>query len=290
MSDRNPQNLAVLRSAFGAGAIESILPGDTFRIEDVEFVCKYAVGSTATRFFVVKSLELIEQYRHLCDEFAGGTIAELGIAEGGSTALLALWARPRRLLAVDLESSRLSALDDFVAAHGLHDVVRARYGIDQADRPALAAAVDAEIGTEPLDVVIDDCSHQYLPTRASFEVLFPRLRPGGLYVIEDWNADHVMHDAVRRALQDPALPHHEATMNTFATAAASTDGEEPPRVPLTRLATELLVARASNTRVIAAVSFDEFWISVRRGDADLDAEAFRLDDHVHDHFGYLRPG
>ena len=26
----------------------------------------------------------------------------------------------------------------------------------------------------------------YAQTRASFEVLFPRLRPGGLYIIEDW--------------------------------------------------------------------------------------------------------
>jgi hypothetical protein len=34
--------------------------------------------------------------------------------------------------------------------------------------------------------VIDDASHIYEPTRASFETLFPYLRPGGLYIIEDW--------------------------------------------------------------------------------------------------------
>jgi hypothetical protein len=35
--------------------------------------------------------------------------------------------------------------------------------------------------------VLDDASHQYEPTKASFETLFPLLRPGGLYIIKDWS-------------------------------------------------------------------------------------------------------
>ena len=31
-----------------------------------------------------------------------------------------------------------------------------------------------------------DASHWLEETRTSFEILFPRLRPGGVYVIEDW--------------------------------------------------------------------------------------------------------
>jgi predicted O-methyltransferase YrrM len=290
MSERTPENLVMLHGAFGEAAIESILPGDSFRVDDVEFVCKYTAGSTADRFFIVKSLELVERYRQLCDAFHGGTIVELGIAEGGSTALLALWAKPRHLVAVDLEPSALSALDEFVDAHGLGAVVRPRYGIDQSDRAALAAAVDAEAGGAPLDLVIDDCSHQYGPTRSSFETLFPRLRPGGLYVIEDWNADHVMRDAVRNALRDPSLPHHDQSVRAFTAAmSAPGGGAAPARVPLTTLAAELLVARCSRTDAIAEVAFDEYWISVRRGEATLDADGFRLDDHVHDHFGFVPP-
>ena len=57
-------------------------------------------------------------------------------------------------------------------------------------RPAhtarLAEIVDEAFGDEPLDLVVDDCSHRYKPSRASFNELFPRLRPGGVYVIEDW--------------------------------------------------------------------------------------------------------
>jgi hypothetical protein len=35
--------------------------------------------------------------------------------------------------------------------------------------------------------VIDDGSHLLEETTRSFGTLFPRLRPGGLYVLEDWN-------------------------------------------------------------------------------------------------------
>ena len=41
--------------------------------------------------------------------------------------------------------------------------------------------------TAPPDLIIDDASHLYSETKTSFETLFPQLRPGGLYIIEDWS-------------------------------------------------------------------------------------------------------
>ena len=41
-----------------------------------------------------------------------------------------------------------------------------------------------------LDIVIDDCSHLAEPTRLAFETLFPRVRPGGFYVVEDWGTGY----------------------------------------------------------------------------------------------------
>ena len=35
--------------------------------------------------------------------------------------------------------------------------------------------------------MIDDASHMYEHTKVSFETLFPLLRPGGQYIIEDWS-------------------------------------------------------------------------------------------------------
>jgi hypothetical protein len=46
----------------------------------------------------------------------------------------------------------------------------------------------AHAGT--IDIVIDDCSHQAALTRLAFETLFPHVRPGGFYVIEDWGTGY----------------------------------------------------------------------------------------------------
>lgn len=53
---------------------------------------------------------------------------------------------------------------------------------DQTDRAALASLVRR---TGPLDIVIDDGSHVSEHVLTSFSVLFPHVRDGGWYVIED---------------------------------------------------------------------------------------------------------
>lgn len=288
MTERLPNNLAILHAAFSKEAIDGILPGDTFRIGDVEFVCKYSPESTAERFFIVKSLGLVERYREMClGPWKGGAIFELGIAEGGSTAFLALLAEPSKLIAVDLEPQGLPALSEFIDTHALSDVVRPYYGVNQADRARLGEIIDAELGGELLDVVIDDCSHQLAETRASFDALFPRLRPGGTYVIEDWNSDQVMRDALSAVLSDTSSPDHDEVMEHFRQSLAEAETDGPRREPLIRLALELVLARASLGDAIEDVTVDEFWVTIRRGRGELDPATFRLNDVYTDHFGYF---
>jgi predicted O-methyltransferase YrrM len=289
VSARQPANLVHLYDAFGREAIDAILPGDTFCIDGIEFVCKYVPESTPSRLYIVKPIALVDRYRELCaGPWAGGVIFELGVAEGGSTALLALLASPKRLIAIDLEPQPLQALAGFVEDRRLGDTMRLHYGIDQASREQLTEILDADVGDQQLDVVIDDASHRLAETRTSFEVLFPRLRPGGYYVIEDWNPAHTMRDAIRAALEDESAPHHRDVVRRFRESLGLRRPTRP-EAPLSRLAIELVLARAGLGDAVESVTVDEHWLTVRRGSAELDGESFSLGDLYRDYFGYLPP-
>ncbi len=133
-------------------------------------------------------------------------------------------------------------------------------------------------------MVIDDCSHQLAATRSSFETLFPRLRHGGLYVIEDWNADHLMRDAVAAALRKRIEAGDESVKDALRGSFGKARDEER-RAPLSQPAIEFVLARAGSGDVVEDVVVDEFWVTVRRGPGELDPDSFRLDDAYADHFG-----
>lgn len=59
---------------------------------------------------------------------------------------------------------------------------------DQSSPDDLAKAIPA-LGGEP-NIVIDDGSHIAEHGRISFDFLFPRMPPGGLYVIEDLHTSY----------------------------------------------------------------------------------------------------
>jgi hypothetical protein len=61
--------------------------------------------------------------------------------------------------------------------------IKTYWKTDQADKTRLRTIVETEFDG-PLDLLIDDASHLYRQTRASFEALFPLLVPGGLSIIE----------------------------------------------------------------------------------------------------------
>lgn len=133
-------------------------------------------------FQIVKTPAMADHYAELGRSLAPiGTVVELGIFRGGSTALLNELLRPGHLVAVDIASESGSLAFDRYAAE--HPTVETLWGVSQADRDAVLSA----IGVGPLDLVVDDGSHLYGLTAASFDLLFPLVRPGGVYVIEDWN-------------------------------------------------------------------------------------------------------
>lgn len=104
---------------------------------------------------------------------------EIGVDRGGS---LQMWRKhlPEATI-VGLDINPDSARHDD-PQRGIH----VRIG-DQTDVRFLGAVVD-ELG--PFDTVLDDGGHTPKQMIGSFRYLFPRLRPGGVYIVEDVCANY----------------------------------------------------------------------------------------------------
>src|SRR5262245_35285746 len=248
-----------------------------WQVDSVEFVYSYSDESAVECFSLRKPPELVNELADLCNSHHGDTIVELGIAAGGSTAFIALMTQPRKLVACELAPTPVAALAELIQRRNLGDVVRPHYGIDQADKDALAKVLDDELGDESIGLVIDDASHVYEATLASFEVIFPRLREGGLFIIEDWAADHWRHKTMAAAIQHELAKGGDTAQRVEATLAEHLD--RPPLTPLHRLAAELIQVARNRSDVVSNVSVDLDWITVSRGPAALQSHDFRLSDH-----------
>ena len=91
---------------------------------------------------------------------------------GGAS--LSMWAEyfpEGRIVGVDVADKRLNLDPRIVIRRG------------SQDDPEFMVRVCEELG--PFDIIIDDGSHVPQQVTASFNVLFPRLRAGGFYLIED---------------------------------------------------------------------------------------------------------
>jgi len=145
--------------------------------------------SDSERFLLVKGKAMVELLAELAPHPAD-YIVDLGIYKGGSIALCHELFRPKRLVGIEMTTERVTALDEFIARYSLDECIHLHYGTFQHDKQQLTSIVQEEFVDGWLDLVVDDCSHRFEQTKASFNVLFPRVRPGGLYVIEDWGAAH----------------------------------------------------------------------------------------------------
>jgi predicted O-methyltransferase YrrM len=261
-----------------------------FRVGDVEFRCGFG-HSRGRLFSIQKDPGRIEALLEIVASFQGENFVELGVAFGGSSALMALVAAPRKLVAVDLKPDRVEALDELIAERGLGERIRLHYGVDQADREQLAAIIDDELGDEPLGLVIDDASHRLDATRASFEALFPRLRPGGLFLIEDWNHQHLLSRAVAAASADPGpepqARFERATERFLRSLPARKRGVRADAPSLTQLVIELILVHAESDEFVREVRVDRQSAHIYRGGGGLDPSEFRLADLLTNDFKLL---
>lgn len=160
---------------------------DRFEIDGARFLIDATVGgdgakTNADEFVIVKYPSFLERYVNLRHSGCHNVL-ELGVFEGGSVVFLDKILKPNKLSAVDLMDIPRPFLDDYVSKAS--NQIRVHCPVSQADEVAITRIIDDDFGGE-LDLVIDDASHYYEETRNSFLTVFPRLRPGGLYIIEDW--------------------------------------------------------------------------------------------------------
>jgi hypothetical protein len=205
-----------------------------------------AFKSEPGRFCLRKDVRHVEWYERLLRDLAPERVLELGTYDGASAALFAQLVRPQKLVTVDRRQKPSAALTDFMTRERFAGTVAAYCPVDQADCGRLREILAVEFAGEPLDLVVDDASHAVGLTRASFNCVFPYLRPGGRYVIEDWSWAH------------------------------SVFGSKTDELPLTVLLFELTLACAHHPGVVSNVSV--YWHSavVTRGDERLDSDSFDI--------------
>lgn len=205
-----------------------------------------------------KTKRFVDEYRRFFaarPDFVPRRIFELGIWDGGSLVFWNEIFRPERLVAVDLADRADDTLfETYVASRGAGGRIETHWRTDQRDVARLRELA-AGFG-HPLDLVVDDASHVYAPTRTSFETLFPFLRPGGIFVIEDWAWGH--------------WPEYRAPDHPWRA-----------KTPPTRLVHELVELQGSDPGIVACVSVNPWFVAVERGQEEIvDAESFSLDRHI----------
>lgn len=111
----------------------------------------------------------------------------------------------------------------------------------------------------------DDASHVLAPTIAIFEMLLPKLRPGGLFIIEDWSCKHLQEKNLNELIA--AEPEEKAAqmLNAAITSAVEVRFE----MPLSLLICQLVIATGRNPEWIADVRATDGFCEIRRGAADI---------------------
>lgn len=174
---------------------------ESFELDGVTFVLDVRAGkdrgkSKDGEFVLVKSTEFLRFYRGL-QERHPKNILEVGMFEGGSLVLFDKLFEPEKLVGVDIRDP-IEALEKY---RENRDHIRPFYGLSQND-PKLPGILREEF-PDGIDLVVDDASHHYGLTGATFHLCFPFLKPGGLYVIEDWSWSH------KPANQSPTHPWYK---------------------------------------------------------------------------------
>jgi SAM-dependent methyltransferase len=117
----------------------------------------------------------IEVYSREMKKTRDVDLLEVGVWEGHSLAMWGEYLKRSRVIGVDVDLSRCKFDVDARLCDGTN-----------------AEALQTVLGDASFDYVIDDGSHRVEHQVKSFEVLWERVKPGGVYFIEDIDGDEAL--------------------------------------------------------------------------------------------------
>ena len=137
------------------------------------FLHKYFLNNSHKRLH--KWLHYFDIYEQHLERFRGKSpvMIEIGVMGGGSLAMWKAFFGPgSKIIGIDIKPD--------CKAHEEEDI---EVFIGSQDDPAVIDRIFSKYPT--VDIVLDDGSHRMNHMIASFELMYDRLQPNGLYIVED---------------------------------------------------------------------------------------------------------
>jgi len=227
-----------------------------FKLDGLFFTCDFISHLNHTtdeqNIIIAKSRGLIDSlYKHL-SVIKPQTMLEIGIAQAGSAFLYTSLFNLSKYVGVDIRREDDKVLTLLREKYG-PDRVKLYYQTSQIDKARIAQICNDEFGGL-CDAVIDDGSHQYELSVQTVEVALPHLRPGGLYVVEDWGWAHWPGDK----WQDKKK------------------GYNIGKPALSNLVFELIMLCASRPDILSHVVIEKGLAAFQRGSSELNWQTFKL--------------
>jgi cephalosporin hydroxylase len=181
--------------------------------------------TTEEEIVVLKQKSMFANYQSLARRGSVRRVVEVGVFEGGAALLFADMFPEAKIVGVDWRPGN-PAIQRHIETMGYGDRVKLYWGVSQDDAARLGQIMRAEFGEGEIDAVIDDCSHLYGYTTRSFDFFYPRLRRGGVYVLEDWGWAHTPGYTLPPYFQEEPKPLSAMVTELVLASASQPDAFE----------------------------------------------------------------
>jgi hypothetical protein len=233
------------------------------KINDVNFILSIDsdelrnATSASDGFLLGKPRHMVESAARIAETRKVQKLFEMGILQGGSVVLYDQLYGPEKIVAIDHTPDRVEVLDRYIGNRHKNDIIKPYYGVNQANRSLMEKILSSEFPAMDIDIIVDDASHLYEETRDAFNISFPYLKNGGLYIIEDWAWAHWSGD------------YWQNNEQSFFTGKKA----------LSNLLIELFMLAASRPDLVESISVDHNAIHVKKGAGQVHPQAFNIAEH-----------